>query len=296
MQPPCQNLTLYLLGTTGIGKATVLALAAHNPAHVYFTGRNKDKADSVLSELQASSPTVQATFLACDLGSLASIRDAVAKFTSDRLDIFVGNAGIANESPAVTKDGYELQFGVNHVGHAALLKLLLPKMVHAAEQAPAGSVRIVLVSSEGFGLHPKGGIVFDKLKTTCADIGGPMGTGWTCYGQSKLANILYAAELARRYPTIVSTSIHPGVVGTELYDKLNIAIKALSWIANWGHILTPAEGARNQLWAATAGKAEVKNGAYYEPTAILGKGDKDSNSEELAAKLWEWTEKELETF
>jgi NAD(P)-dependent dehydrogenase (short-subunit alcohol dehydrogenase family) len=169
-------------------------------------------------------------------------------------------------------------------------------MVRTAAQASAGSVRIVMVSSEGFSMHPKGGIVFDKLKTSCADIGGLLGTGWTCYGQSKLANILYAAELARRYPEIVSTSIHPGVAGTELYDSLNFAIKILSWVANLGHIMTPAEGARNQLWAATADKAEVKSGAYYEPVGVLGTGDKESSSEELARELWEWTEKELETF
>ena len=202
------------------------------------------------------------------------------------------NAGIMATPPGLTTDGYEVQFGTNHLGHALLLKLLLPTLLRTAEE-PESDVRIVCLASLGAFLHPKGGIAFKDLRTT-QDYGKI--AAWERYGQSKLANILYAAELARQYPTITSLSIHPGVVGTDLVGNLGCWNKALVYVLNAGNLSTPQEGSRNQLWAATAPKSGMINGSFYEPIGVPGKTDKDSTSEKLAAELWDWTQKELESY
>jgi len=192
--------------------------------------------------------------------------------------------------PALTADGYEIQFGTNHVGHALLIKLLLPTMLRTAEQ-PNSDVRIVSNTSLGFKGHPSGGIAFADLRTTqeSALIG-----HWIRYGQSKLANILYAGELGRRYPSITSTSVHPGVTNTGLVGDLGFMNKALVYVTNVGKMVTVQQGACNQLWAATA--PSVTNGGFYEPVGVPGAHDKLSNDEELAGKLWEWTQKALEDY
>lgn len=134
--------------------------------------------------------------------------------------------------------------------------------------------------------------MFKDVKTTQDDLG-VVGT-WARYGQSKLANILYATELARRYPSITAVSVHPGVVSTELVSKLGLVNKALVYLLNMGKIKSPAEGVWNQLWAATA--ENVTSGAYYEPVGVLGKQSKDSENAKLAGELYEWTQKELEGY
>ena len=195
--------------------------------------------------------------------------------------------------PGLTKDGYEVQFGINHLGHALLIKLLLPTILQTAEDHDS-DVRIIILTSVGFRGHPSGGITFKDLRTT-QDTG--VAAPWIRYGQSKLANILYAAELARRYPRITSLSVHPGVVKTGLVENLSLANRALIHITNIGRIKTVQEAALNQLWAATGDKAKIANGGFYEPVGVPSKKhDKQSKSEELAKQLWEWTEKELAAY
>ena len=237
-------------------------------------------------------PGTNVTFVECDLASLASVQAAVQRFSIQRLDILMCNAGIMAQPPGLTKDGYEVQFGTNHVGHALLIKLLLPTLLRTAEQ-PGADVRVIILTSLGFRGHPKAGIVFKDLRTTQESAFGP----WIRYSQSKLANILYAAELARRHPNITSVSIHPGVVETGLVGNLGVGNKLIVYLTNLGRVMKPTEGAYNQLWAATANKTNVVNGAFYEPVGVLStKHDKASQSEKLAAELWEWTENALEGY
>ena len=273
---------------------TVLALAQHGPEHIYFSGRNVQRAESLIAKVQKEAPNVGMTFVECDLGSLASVKAALAqKFTSARLDVLICNAGIMALPPKLTTDGYEVQFGTNHLGHALMIKLLLPTLLKTAE-LPGVDARIIILTSIGFRGHPKGGIIFKDLKTT-QDFStlGP----WVRYGQSKLANILYAAELARLHPNITSVSIHPGVVETDLVGNLGFGQKMFIYAWNLGRLLKPAEGAYNQLWAATGPKDKIVNGAFYEPVGTLSsKLDKTAKSEQLARELWEWTEKALAEF
>lgn len=198
--------------------------------------------------------------------------------------------------PGLTAEGFEVQFGTNYLGHAVLLQLLRPLMVRTARENGGRDVRFVAVSSFGHTLAPAQGIEFEKLKMPDA------GTKWHRYGQSKLADILLAKGMAKRYPEILSTSVHPGLVSTELGSRAErtVMLTLAEWLRWTPLFKSPEKGAHNLLWAATAAKERVKSGGYYEP---VGKtpGKQSSTSgvaeicgdEGLADKLWEWTEKEL---
>jgi len=280
-------------GTAGLGKATVLAFAKHHPKHIYFSGRNATSAEAVIDDVRAVAPDVKVTFLECDLASLASVEKAAKKFSSDsqRLDILLCNAGVMALPPGLTKDGYEIQFGTNHVGHALLVKLLLPTLLRTAGN-PDSDVRVVMLTSLGFRGHPSGGIDFPSLRTNRSGLIGP----WIRYGQSKLANILFASELARRYPNITTASVHPGVINTGLVTGLSFLKSALVYVTNPFSMSTMEQGAYNSLWATTTKKENLISGEYYVPVGIPGTHDNESKSEKLAGELWEWTEKELESY
>jgi len=205
------------------------------------------------------------------------------------------NAGVMSLPAGTTSNGYEVQFGTNHMGHALLTKLLLRTLLNTATE-PGADVRVVCLSSIGHVSASWNGIEFGELK-------GPM--KWypslVRYAQSKLANILFAKELARRYPTITVVAVHPGIVDTELWRTMFSGWLGMDQVLNAGKkvLYTSVEGgAKNQLWAATAkrgeGKGEVESGEYYTPVGVAGNGSWKSEDMELARKLWEWTEKELD--
>jgi len=204
------------------------------------------------------------------------------------------NAGIMAVPPGTTKEGYEIQFGTNHVGHALLTKLLLPTMVKTAQE-PGADVRVVSLSSLGHA--GASGIMFDGLKSE----GGGCSSSMTRYGQSKLANILFARELQKRYGEkgITAVAVHPGVVNTELYRTVFTGVLGVGNLVKKFYT-SVQDGAKNQLWAATAkkgdGSKEVKGGAYYTPVGVPEQCSNMAKDSELAAKLWDWTEKELESY
>lgn len=286
-------------GTAGLGSATALSFAAHAPGQIYFTGRSQPSADKLIREVKAKYPNLGITFIQCDLASLASVQNAVKNLLSkiDRLDILMANAGVMALPHGQTSDGYEIQFGTNHMGHALLVKLLVPLMEDTAEKT--GDVRIVWNTSLGYGLHPRGGILFDKVKTPQKDIS-PISGHWIRYGQSKLANLLYARSFAKHHPAITSVSIHPGVSATGLVTSLGIMDRLLVYVTNIGKMLSPEQCAWNQQWAATApigkGSRQVESGCYYEPVGVKGKLSGEAGNDELAEKLWVWTQKELEPY
>ncbi|KAJ6780367.1 hypothetical protein PWT90_03575 [Aphanocladium album] len=278
-------------GTNGIGKTAVQELAKHKPAHIYFTGRNQQAADELIAALPSGSSA--ATFLACDMTSLESIRQAAAAFSSPRLDVFIANAGVMATAPGLTADGYENQFGVNHVGNTALLLRLLP-VLRATARLPGADVRFVSLTSLGYRAHPPGGIEFDTLRTTQEDF--VMGT-WARYGQAKLASILVVREMARRFPDITSVCVHPGVVKTQLVTELAFWQKMLVYVTNPAGLMTPRQGCYNTVWAATGQdvKETLANSkvAFFEPVKKVNGGDAKCWDDELAKKLWEWTENEV---
>ena len=278
-------------GNTGLGKESVLQLAKHNPSHIYLAARTPSKAQAAIQDIQREVPSASVTFLDLDLTSFSSISSAAREFTahSRRLDILLNNAGIMAVPAGTTKEGYEIQFGTNHMGHALLTKLLLPTLLSTAKDG--SDVRIVNLTSEGHNMAPSGGILFDKSKLDA------QGT-WARYGQSKLANILYTRELASRNPSITCVSVHPGIVETDLYastKETNLLVKYLKPIFGPLIMQNPAQGARNQLWAATTDKEKLVNGGYYTPVANLHKGGwmDYTQDKKLGAQLWDWTQEEL---
>ncbi|CAK7235471.1 hypothetical protein SCUCBS95973_009281 [Sporothrix curviconia] len=279
-------------GTNGLGRESVLAFAKHTPAHIYFTGRNAEAAASLAAAIKPHG--VPSTFLELDMTSLPTVKSAVARFSHDRLDILVCNAGIMAKPPSLTKDGYELQFGVNHLAHGAVIQGLLPVLQKTAAK-PGSDVRIVCLTSTGWRGHPKQGVVFDQLRTPMDSMFG----SWIRYGQSKLANIVYARELARRFPNITSVSIHPGVVETSLVSGLGFTKKMFVYVSNaliGEPIVSPEEGAYNQVWAAAAAKkSELVNGAVYYPVGKMSNSDLDKAAQDpaLATELWDYTNREL---
>lgn len=237
------------------------------------------------------------------MSSLHSVTEGIKQgFKHDRLDILLLNAGIIAKPPTLSVDGYELQFATNHLGHAMLTKQLLPYLIKTTK-APGADVRVVTITSEGYEFHRmiKGGIAFDELQrgsTVSRTILGP----WVRYGQSKLANILFASELARRHPNIMSVSVHPGVVKTPMLDGLSSFNRVFNDVACWMNGIIPVEphqGAWNQLWcAAGAKRQDLVNGGFYKPVGVdftkrLAPLAKD---EELAKRLWEWTDEILGKF
>ena len=291
--PLTDKVILVTGGNVGLGKQAVLQYARHHPRLIWLAGRNVAKANAAADDIKKIVPDAAIQVLELDLASFASIKRAAATVlsTSPRLDILMLNAGIMAVPPGVTTDGYEVQFGTNHMGHALLTKLLLPLLQTTASSTtiPPADVRIVSLSSHGHVYSAKGGIAFPTLKGPAADLGTVR-----CYGQSKLANRLWASQLAKRYPQFTVASVHPGVVHTQLLEKSTGApgfVRAFAGVGKW--LLTSVEqGVKNQLWASVG--SGVKSGEYYEPVGLTGLGSAEGANEELAEKLWEWTEKELE--
>ena len=287
-------------GNTGIGKATAIALARKG-ARVVFTSRDEARGKVALDEIRKASGRADVEVLGLDLASLASVRRCAAEFTErfDRLDVLVNNAGVAltRGLRQVTHDGLEMQFGVNHVGHFVLTNALLPLI---RQSAPA---RIVNLSSAGYLMAPEG-LRFDDLQSEKEYKGFP------CYGHSKLANIAFTIELARRLEgeRIAVNAVHPGYVGTELghlrpEDKARFvrseqkpAKKAGAGggpdLSALGEPLSPEEGAATSILVASSSEVEGITGRYFADCEITELTPVAADPE-AAARLWDETEKLL---
>ncbi|KAI4176758.1 MAG: hypothetical protein LQ343_000851 [Gyalolechia ehrenbergii] len=279
-------------GTNGLGKQSILTLSKHSPEHIYFTGRNAKAADDIISQTKTVAPNAHLTFIECDQLSLASVQVAAQSFLSQasKLDVLIANAGVMATDAALSKDGYENQFATNHIAHALLVKLLLPTLESTASKA--GEARVLFLTSLGFMYPFPDGVQFNALKTT-QDFG--PGSQWARYGQSKLANVQYPAELARRYPDITWLSLHPGTVNTDIIGRLKPDEKELVYQMN-KVIVEPEEGVYNTCWAATTKKSDLVNGELYLPVGQKGEHTKQSADKELQGKLWAWTQEELRAF
>ncbi|KAH0369844.1 NAD(P)-binding protein, partial [Aureobasidium melanogenum] len=279
-------------GSSGLGKESVHQLVKHNPAKVYLAARTSQRGNAAIQEIVKDVPAAKGRiqYLEVDMASFASVKrasDLILK-ENNRLDILMNNAGLADTTPGLTTDGYEIQFGTNYMGPTLFTKLLLPLLQETAKQ-PNSDVRIINLSSEIFKQAPKQGIIFTDLKTPMQQTG-----SIAKYGQSKLGNYLFTKACAQKYPNIKSVALHPGVVNTGIWDnmfKKPYVGRAMSVF------LTPFltnvhDGAKRQLWASTAKSTLVKSGAFYTPkgteyTQAILKNDK------LANELWDWTEKEF---
>ncbi|KAH7151902.1 short-chain dehydrogenase/reductase [Dactylonectria estremocensis] len=277
-------------GNAGLGKQAILEFSRHNPKQIWLASRNLEKAKSAADEIKQQVPGAPIELLELDLSSFDSVKTASRKVLSgsDRLDILMLNAGIMAVPPGLTKDGYEIQFGTNHMGHALLTKLLLPIMEKTAINDALADVRIISLTSYGHTYAPKGGCRFDTPKSTADGLG-----AYGRYYQSKLANVLWARQLAKAYPQFTVAAIHPGVVRTQLMEGATATPTIVKVMVKFGSMfLAPVEqGVKNQLWASVS--KDVKSGEYYEPVGVGGLASYDGKNDELAKLLWDWTENEL---
>ncbi|HEY1099990.1 MAG TPA: SDR family NAD(P)-dependent oxidoreductase [Myxococcota bacterium] len=236
-------------GNTGIGKATVEALAAAG-GRVLVAGRSKDKTQPVLDAIKAKHASADLAFVALDLGSFASIKDAAKQILDDDrpIDVLINNAGLAG-SRGLTVDGLERTIGTNHFGTYLFTQLLLPKVL--ASSAP----RVVNVASEAH-YNPKT-IDFDAIRTSTS---GP--TGFAEYGVSKLMNVLHAKALARAHPSLTAVSLHPGVVASDVWRAVPTPFRQLIML----FMLSTEEGAYTQLHCATAN--DLVSSGYYDKSRL----------------------------
>ncbi|KAF3922369.1 hypothetical protein AA313_de0202088 [Arthrobotrys entomopaga] len=275
-------------GNIGLGLETVRQLARNNPARIYLAARSQEKAEAAIEKLRTENPkAAPISFLSLDLTSFESIKAAVKTFQSaeSRLDILVNNAGIMMTPEGLTKEGYEIQFGTNHVGHALLTQLLLPLLQQTAKINP--ETRVVTVSSGMASMAPSDIYKPDELKTTMSDR-----SPTARYAISKVANIHYSLAMAERHKDVKFIVLHPGAVQSNLRQNVSGFWMSLFMTSIVDHLVTPVEkGVLTQLWAAVS--PDAKNGGVYKPTALPWKSSNLSLDRKLQDQLWNWTQEQF---
>ncbi|BBY80529.1 SDR family NAD(P)-dependent oxidoreductase [Mycolicibacterium pulveris] len=270
---------------SGLGYDTAAVLAGKG-AHVVLAVRNLDKGRQALDRIKSGCPNADVTLQELDLTSLNSVRKAAAELraTYPRIDLLINNAGVMYvPRRETTEDGFEMQFGTNHLGHFALTGLLLENMLQV------GGSRVVTVSSVGHRVLARIHFEDPHLERKYNRV--------EAYGQSKLANLLFTYELARRLkakeaPTI-AVAAHPGLSDTELMRHLPDFIPDFVWKI----IAQPADkGALPTLRAAT--DPGVQSGQYYGPDGIgetrghpkLVASSAQSHNQDIQRRLWSMSE------
>lgn len=283
-----RNKTVLITGANdGIGRATAKRLAAKG-AHLVLACRDENKAQRAAAELAEATGNEHIDTLPLDLADLKSVKKASEMFLAEhpRLHVLVNNAGVYCDSLDKTKDGYELQFGVNHLGHFLLTLNLLPAM-----QCCRHCSRVINVSSA---LHTRGTIDFDNLR-------GEKGTegydGTRAYAQSKLANVLFTQELDRRFGDEVTTNaLHPGVVATSLASKKASLLTKAVWSLYKPFARSPDAGADTSVYLASSPEVKDVSGRYFNPNQCLVKPSPTARNEQLARRLWEYSHSAVTEF
>jgi dehydrogenase/reductase SDR family protein 13 len=233
---------------TGIGRVTALELGKTG-ALVVLAGRSAERTRPVVEAIRAGGG--QAEFVPLDLGDLASVRACAAEFLARDvpLALLVNNAGLAGARGS-TKDGFELAFGTNHLGPYLLTRLLMPALERA------GGPRVVHVASKGH--YRAQGIDWDAVRKPTATV-----SGFPEYCVSKLGNVLFSAELARRFPAVRSYSLHPGAVASDVWREVPWGVRHVMKL----FMLSNEEGAKTTLYCATNDDVAGASGRYFDKCA-----------------------------
>ncbi|XP_047080488.1 short-chain dehydrogenase TIC 32, chloroplastic-like isoform X3 [Lolium rigidum] len=279
------GLTAIVTGaSSGIGAETARVLAARG-AHVVMAARNVAAADSVRQAVLAATPAATLDVMELDLSSMASVRKFAADFNAKGLplNILVNNAGLLATSFTLSKDGIEMQFATNHVGHFLLTHLLLETMKKTSCESNVEG-RIVNVSSVGHRFTYQEGIRIDKINNEAEY------SASGAYGQSKLANILHANELARKFKeegvNITANSLHPGSIITNILRNHSIIdCKYKRYFYLWVNIRFPL-GAATTCYVALHPGAKGVSGKYFCDSNVYEASEK-AKDVELAKKLWD---------
>ena len=261
---------------TGIGRATAAALARQG-GRVYIASRSREKGEEAVAGIKASTGNEAVWFLPLDLADLDSVRACASAFLArgEPLHVLVNNAGVAGRH-GLTRQGFELTFGVNHLAHFALTNALLGCLTASA---PA---RVVTVASDAH--YSARGIDFEAVRRPARGI-----TGLHEYAVSKLCNVLFSAELARRTADtgVTTYALHPGVVASDIWRRVPWPVRPLMT----RRMLTVDEGAATSLYCATSPDVAQDSGKFYDKCAK--RAPSRVATPELAAELWkrseEWT-------
>lgn len=276
---PMAGRTVLITGAnTGIGRATAEELARRG-ARLFLACRSEAKTLPVLEAIRRQTPAAKVDFLALDLADLDSVRRCAATFLArgEPLHVLLNNAGLAG-SRGTTKQGFELTFGVNHLGHFLLTQLLLPRL---RESAPA---RIVNVASMAH--YEATRIDWDALQKPTRTL-----TGLTEYEVSKLCNVLFTAECARRLKGsgVHSYALHPGVIASDVWRKVPWPLRYFMT----RRMRSVQEGSAASLYCASSPEVAGHDGRYYDWTTQEKEPSKLAQDRELARLLWqrseEWT-------
>ena len=241
-------------GNAGVGKETAVGLAREG-AQVVFTSRDATRGAEALANVRKRSGNDTVEVMPLDLASFASIQGFADAFlgSHDRLDVLVNNAGLVQQQRSVTEDGFETTFGVNHLGHFLLTSLLLDRL---QASAPA---RVVVVSSHAH-KQARSGLDFDDLQAERSY------RAFGVYGKSKLANILFTTELARRLDgtNVTANALHPGFVGSRFgRDGDTGRLGDVAMILGRPLAISPEKGARTSIWLASSPDVDGETGGYY---------------------------------
>ncbi|KAH8895303.1 NAD(P)-binding protein [Thozetella sp. PMI_491] len=289
-------------GNSGIGYATVARLAQHG-AHVYLCARSPAKGTAAIATIKKTYPQANVSLLEMDHLSLASVVAAAKTILSKETTLhgLVNNAGIMATPFEISKDGHEAQWQTNYLAHWVFTHHLLPLMRTTAKGLPAGSVRIVNLSSSGHFAAPQGGINFTDTSLTGKG-------GMTRYGQSKLANVLHAKALNKLYGPgsaardadngeVWTAIVHPGVVKTEIGSHAEISglLKGLVAIyGSMGGAFSSDKGSWTGLFCvASPDMKKEQSGTYFQRIAEAGWESESAKNIDLAEKLERWTEEQM---
>jgi len=258
---------------TGIGLATARNLASRG-GRVHMASRSEHKGQAAVAGVAAATGSDSVRFLQLDLADLASVRAAAQAYLAlgQPLHVLINNAGIAGRQ-GVTADGFELMFGVNHLGHFALTSALLGCLTTSGG-------RVVTVSSDAH--YQATGIDFGALRRPGRGL-----TGMHQYAVSKLANVLFSQELGRRAAATGVTTyvLHPGVVASDIWRRVPRLVRPLVT----RRMLTTEQGAQTSLYCATAAELAGQTGRYYERCAE--REPSPVATAELGRELWEQSER-----
>lgn len=268
--------TILVTGcNSGLGNETIRVLALRG-AKIIGTARTKEKAIEALKEISGNSHIG----LECELSNPTSVRNCISEIKKQKLklDVIICNAGIMALPSLEKAYGYELQFFTNHIGHFLLVTGLVGELTDEG--------RVVMLSSEAHRNAPKEGVDFENLA------GEKYYSAWTFYGQSKFANLLFAKELAKRFVGTKKTAyaVHPGVIKTNLARNMNPVLQAIFSLGEHLFLKSIPEGAATQCYVATNPNVISESGNYFADCNIATPR-KDANSEDLAKKLWDVSEK-----
>ncbi|KAL2543655.1 NAD(P)-binding Rossmann-fold superfamily protein [Forsythia ovata] len=280
------GLTAIITGaSSGIGTETTRVLALRG-IHVIMAVRNMDSGRKVKEAIIKEFPYAKIDVMELDLSSMSSVRKFASEYNSSALplNILINNAGVMAPPFMESEDKIELQFATNHLGHFLLTNLLLDNMKKTTRESHKEG-RIVIVASEGHRVVYGEGIRFNKINDRSSYY------SLLAYGQSKLANILHAKELARRLKEggvdITANSLHPGAIATNLLRHHSFIEGVASWIGKYVLKNIP-QGAATTCYVALHPQVKGVSGEYFVDSNI-GKPSSLASDAELAKKLWEFS-------